>query len=249
MRSHPRGSPGTSWNTDTAKAAFIFGHRRALVADRWNLGWRVPLESLAGSFFKSSLFFCIGFWMTRARHELAPTVTIQQAIDATSMHLMLHLSLKSLLNFLSSGNLAPFGSSEKEVEKAAFLFQGHIFMTTSTLAWGFNRSKSQAVVGGNDAAHRRDRHACISGNLFSFARDNQGMVNDPPAFSNPRAWIQLHATFHFFKWNMSSGSCDSRSQFSSSSLSTSVPSIISLGTRVGMRGSHFILRPDGQHLL
>ncbi len=49
------------------------------------------------------------------------------------------------------------------------------------------------------------------------------MVNDPPAFSNPRAWIHFHATFDFFHWKMSSGSCDSRSQNRSSSLPSSFP--------------------------
>src|SRR2546421_4752658 len=49
------------------------------------------------------------------------------------------------------------------------------------------------------------------------------MVNDPPAFSNPRAWIHFHATFDFFHWIMSGGSCDSRSQNRSSSLPSSFP--------------------------
>src|SRR5262249_11769127 len=47
--------------------------------------------------------------------------------------------------------------------------------------------------------------------LFGFARLNQGKVNDPPAFSNPRTWIHFHAMFDFFYWIMSCGSCDSRS--------------------------------------
>src|SRR6266853_1956261 len=47
------------------------------------------------------------------------------------------------------------------------------------------------------------------------------MVNDAPAFSNPRAWIHFHATFDFFYWKMSGGSCDSRSQNRSSSLPSS----------------------------
>jgi hypothetical protein len=80
-----------------------------------------------------------------------------------------------------------------------------------------------SVVHGNDAAHCRDGHAGISGNFFSFARGNQGMVNDRPALSHPKAWIQFHATFDFFKWKMSSGACDSRSQISFSFLSTSFP--------------------------
>src|SRR6266700_815336 len=51
---------------------------------------------------------------------------------------------------------------------------------------------------------------------------HQGVVNHPPAFSNPRAWIQFHATFDFFYWIMCCGSGDSRSHNRSSSLLSSV---------------------------
>src|SRR2546429_6744089 len=139
------------------------------------------------------------------------------------MHLLLHLGFKCLVNVLGCSNLSPLSLSKKGLQKAAFLLHTHILMTASTLAWRFNRSQPQAVVGGNDAAHRRDRHARISGDLFGFPRRNQGVVNDPPAFSNPKAWIHFHATFDFFHWKMSSGSCDSRSQNRSSSLPSLVP--------------------------
>src|SRR6266700_6836125 len=194
-----------------------------LVAGREDHVWPVPLEPPAQSFFKSGLFFRIGFGMTWTRHDLAPAVTIQQAIDARDMHRMLDLLLKGSLNVFRRGNFSVCGSREKGLEKAAFLLQAHIFMTASTFAWGFNRSQSQAIIGGNDAAHRRDRHPRISSNLFGFARSNQGVVNDPPAFSNPRTWIQFHAMFDFFHWNMSCGSCDSRSHNRSSSLPSSFP--------------------------
>src|SRR6266567_506628 len=95
-------------------------------------------------------------------------------------------------------------------------------MTASTPAWRFYRGTSQAVIAGNDAAHRRDRYPHISGDLFGFARVHQGVVNDPPAFSHPRAWIQFHTTFDFFYWIMRCGSCDSRSHNRSSSLLSSV---------------------------
>jgi len=75
--------------------------------------WPVPLEPPAQSFFKSSLFFWIGFGMTWTRHELAPAVTIQQAIDARAMHLMLDLCFKGSLNFFSRGNFSVCGSREK----------------------------------------------------------------------------------------------------------------------------------------
>ena len=61
--------------------------------------WPVLLEPPAQSFFKSSLFFWIGFGMTWTWHELAPAVTIQQTIDTRDMHLMLNLRFKGALNF------------------------------------------------------------------------------------------------------------------------------------------------------
>src|SRR6266851_3076636 len=117
-----------------------------LVAGREDRVWPVLLEPLAQSFFKSGLFFWIGFGMTWTRHELAPAVTIQEAIDATDMHRMLDLRFKGLLNFFGCGNFSVCGSGEKGLEKAAFLLQAHVFMTASTLAWSFNRSQSQAVI-------------------------------------------------------------------------------------------------------
>ena len=79
------------------------------------------LEPLAQSFFKSGLLFWIGFGMKRTRNELAPTMTIQQAIHARDMHLMLHLSFKSSLNFFRCGNFSLCRSREKGLQKAAFL--------------------------------------------------------------------------------------------------------------------------------
>src|SRR5262249_33525465 len=151
----------------------------------------------AQSFFKYGLRFWISFRMTRTRHELAPAMPIQQAIDAGEMHLVLHLRFKGELYFLPRGNFSLGCAREKGLQKPAFLLHAHIFVTASTLAWRFDRSKSKAVISGNHAANRRDRYPHISGDLFGFARLNQGKVNDPPAFSNPRTWIHFHAMFDF----------------------------------------------------
>src|SRR2546425_11003547 len=104
--------------------------------------------------------------MTRTRHELAPAVTIKQTIDACDMHLMLDLPFKGSLNFFCRGNFSVCGAREKGLQQAAFLLHAHVFMTTSPFTWRFNRGKSQAVIAGNDAAHRCDRYPCISGDLF-----------------------------------------------------------------------------------
>ena len=81
----------------------------------------MPLEPPAQSFFKSSLFFWIGFGMTRTRYELAPTMTIQQPIDARDMYLMLHLRFKGALYFFRRGNFSLCRSCEKGLQKVAFL--------------------------------------------------------------------------------------------------------------------------------
>src|SRR6266566_2098306 len=97
----------------------------------------MPLEPPAQSFFKSGLFFWIGFGMTWTWHELAPAVTIQQAIDARDMHLMLDLRFKGSLNVFRRSNFSVCGSREKGLQKAAFLLHAHVFMTASTLCLAF----------------------------------------------------------------------------------------------------------------
>ena len=94
--------------------------------------------------------------MTGTRHELAPTMPIQQAIDACDMHLMLDLSFKGALNVFRRGNFSVCGTRKKGLQKTAFLLPAQVFMTTSPFAWRISRGKSQAVIGRNDAAHRRD---------------------------------------------------------------------------------------------
>src|SRR5215467_1396730 len=78
--------------------ALVFGHQARV--------WPVPLEPPAQSFFKGGLRFGISFRMTRTRHELAPAMPIQQAIDAGEMHLVLHLRFKGALYFLPRGNFS-----------------------------------------------------------------------------------------------------------------------------------------------
>ena len=71
--------------------------------------------------------------MTWTRHELAPAVPSQEAIDATEMHCMLHLRFNGLLNLLDRGNLSLFGSGEKGLQQGLFLFDSQIFVVASAL--------------------------------------------------------------------------------------------------------------------
>src|SRR5260370_27874593 len=85
-------------------------------------------------FLKCSLFCLVGLGMTRTRSQLAPAMSVQEAIDGVDMHFLLHLRFKGLVNLLSRGNLAPFGSRETRLEKGLFLLDRQIFMMQSGLA-------------------------------------------------------------------------------------------------------------------
>jgi hypothetical protein len=165
----------------------------------------------------------IGFGMARTRDEFAPAMPIQEAVDAPEMNSMLYLSFKGVLDLLGSGNLSPLGSGDKRLEKGAFLLERHGLMASSPSSRCLQSGTPQAVGGGNDASHPRDRDSYLLSNLFGFAGSNQGMLNDPPALSNPKARFQFHTTFDFFKRNRSSGSRHSPSHNGSSSLSTLFP--------------------------
>ena len=69
--------------------------------------------------------------MTRTWSQLAPAMSMQEAVDAVDMHFMLHFRFKGLLDLLDCGNLSPLGLGEKGLEKGLFLLEGEIFMMAS----------------------------------------------------------------------------------------------------------------------
>lgn len=71
--------------------------------------------------------------MTRTRSQLAPAMSMQEAVDGVNMHCMLHLRFIGLVNLLSRGNLSPFGSREKGLQKGPFLLDCQIFVMASAL--------------------------------------------------------------------------------------------------------------------
>src|SRR5207302_5706633 len=97
LRANSRRCPSPSGHTDTTKATFIFGHLQhpSLISgiSRGNC----CLDSVLEVFFKSRLFLGIGFGMARTRDEFAPSMAIQEAVDATDMNRMVHLSFKGVL--------------------------------------------------------------------------------------------------------------------------------------------------------
>jgi hypothetical protein len=112
VRPDARRSPDSSGDAQAAKAALIFGH----LQDRWALACSGLSGPLAGRvFLKRVLFFLGRLGMTRTRSQLAPTMSIQEAVEGVDRHFMLHLRFKGLVHLLRRGNLSPFGSRENRL--------------------------------------------------------------------------------------------------------------------------------------
>src|SRR5260370_21960299 len=96
----------------------IFNTGRLSVGSRvlraaWTSCWKF--------FLKRVLFFLVGLGMARTRSQLAPAMSMQEAVDAIHMHFMLHFAFKGLLNLLNRGNLPPFCSPQKRLQTRPFL--------------------------------------------------------------------------------------------------------------------------------
>lgn len=102
---------------------------------------------------KRSLCFLVGLGMTRTRSQLAPAMSMQETVDGVQMHFMLHLRFIGLLNLLSRGNLSPFGSREKRLQKGLFLLDRQLVVMASTFGGLLDDCRSQAIVPSDDPMH------------------------------------------------------------------------------------------------
>src|SRR5258708_12015327 len=108
----------------------IFSTGRSSVGSRvlraaWTSCWKF--------FLKRSLFFLVGLGMTRTRSQLAPAMSMQEAVDGVDMDFLLHLLFIGLLNLLDRGHLSPFGPPQKALQKAPFLPHPPIALIPSAL--------------------------------------------------------------------------------------------------------------------
>jgi hypothetical protein len=85
--------------------------------------------------------------MLRARHEFAPAVTIQQAIDRAVIDLVFDLFLKGTLDLSHDSDLSTLSLSEKRGEERLLFFPREILMPTPSFAWRFDGCRSQTIVG------------------------------------------------------------------------------------------------------
>ena len=92
--------------------------------------------------------------MPGTRHEFAPAVTSQQAIDGAVIDLMSDFGFISRLDLGHGGDFSSGGLREEGGEERLLFLQRQILMPTASLAWRFQGCRPQAIVGRNDAMHR-----------------------------------------------------------------------------------------------
>ena len=95
--------------------------------DRWSSG---DLLATAAStwpgirFFKTLLLSWVCLRVPRTRQELAPAVSLQQAVDGALMHLMTNALLIGALDFSGGRDLPLHGSREEGREQLPLLLPG-----------------------------------------------------------------------------------------------------------------------------
>ena len=77
--------------------------------------------------------------MSGARHQLAPAVTIKEAIDRALIDLVSNFGFKGALDLGRGGDLSVLRLGEKWGEERLLFFQRQILMPTASLAWRFPR--------------------------------------------------------------------------------------------------------------
>jgi len=160
------------------------------------------------SFFKLLLLLRVSLGMPRARHQFSPAVTIEEAIDRALIDLVSDFGFIGVLDLSHGGDLSSLSLRKKRGEELFFFWQGQILMPPASLAWRFHGCRSVAIVSRDDSMHLRGGDACMQGNLFCFARCNQGIVNDPSVLANPWTHICVHAFFDLINRQVRGCSCD-----------------------------------------
>jgi hypothetical protein len=127
------------------------------------------------------------------------------------MHGVLDRCFKCLFDFGSRGDLARCCTRKKGLKEGPFLLQGQLLMATPARPRRFDGRHAQAVIRGDDAAHRADGDARMGRDLLGFARGNQRLIPDQPALAAPKAGIMEHPSFDLFGWQMSDRSRDAAS--------------------------------------
>jgi len=120
VRAHPRRSPASLWFTHAWRPWPHPGPSKREGGGHLALAREGSARPASDSFFKMLLSLWIGLGVTGSRHELAPTMPIQEAIDGRLMNRFANMELKCLMNLLDGGQFSRLSPLEKRSEKGLF---------------------------------------------------------------------------------------------------------------------------------
>src|SRR5947209_154300 len=158
-----------------------------------------------GKFFKLFVRLVIAFRVPRARHHLAPAMTMKQPINGAVIDFVSNVLFKGAPGLPYRRDLPTLGLHKKRGQELLFFCQGEILPPSTTLAWRFNRCNAEAVVAGDYRMNSCFGNSTVPGNLRSCPWLDQGLVDNEPALPRHRAGIGPHPVFHFCNGQM--GDC------------------------------------------
>jgi hypothetical protein len=93
--------------------------------------------------------------MPGARHQFAPSMTMQQPIDRTVIDGVPDVLFKRAPDLFHRCDLPTLGLCKKRSEEFLLFFQGQIVPSSASLARCFNRCNAETIVAGDDRMNRR----------------------------------------------------------------------------------------------
>ena len=140
--------------------------------------------------------------MPGARHQFAPAVTIEQAIDGAVIHVMSDVALKGLPDLCRCRDLASLSPGKVWGQELLFFFQRQILIPMASLARRLHGRHTQPVVRRDHGMHRCFGDPAVPGNLLSLPRFHQRIINDQPPLPAPGARIRFQLALYFFNRQM-----------------------------------------------
>src|SRR2546430_4840033 len=161
------------------------GSRR--VAHQWLLVSRLLPQPAAQSFFKLLLHLWIGLRMARTRHQFAPAMPSQQAVDRAIVYLVPHPRFKRAPDFFRGCQFSPLRLPKERSQELPLFFQIQIPTSAASLADCLHRCSPLPVVARDQRMNGRFGDSTVAGNGLGFAPLYPRVLNYHSALAVPRS--------------------------------------------------------------
>src|SRR2546430_7577686 len=159
------------------------GSRR--FAHQWLLVSRLLPQPAAQRFFKLLLHLWIGLRMARTRHQFAPAMPSQQAVDRAIVYLVPHPRFKRAPDFFRGCQFSPLRLPKERSQELPLFFQIQIPTSAASLADCLHRCSPLPVVARDHRMNGRFGDSTVAGNDLGFARPYPRVINEQPPLGGP----------------------------------------------------------------